>query len=76
MSLKQNDIFLEEVQTKRQEWLDRFGQTNKDVHIDSFGEYIIDVVDIEPHEPGGIYEKKIYIPKDLSLNIFDYDSTQ
>lgn len=62
MSHPVNDIWLE----RRAEWLDDYGCTERDVLTDEKGdEYIMDVVDLEPNEHGGIYSTKVYLPDNL-----------
>ena len=76
MSHIANTIYMEDVFQRRTDWLSDMGFTERDVMSDRCGEYVIDVVDMEPHETGGIYERKIYLPQELSSNIFKHDSVR
>lgn len=59
MSHKANDLFMEDVLQKRQEWLVENGRQDGDVMEDEKGEYIL--IDGENN-----YEK-LYLSKELTL---------
>lgn len=52
-------------EAKRAQWLKEHHATEEDVFRDRIGEYIKDVIDLEPHEAGGIQDTKIRLPDEI-----------
>jgi hypothetical protein len=62
MSLKENDIYFENVYAERCEWLEAEGKTENDVKTDDDGEEYVIVCMEEGEER---HFEKVYLPKEL-----------
>lgn len=74
MSHIANEIILDEIQENRGQWLEDHGHETSEVFENERGEYVLDVVDMEPSEAGGIYERKLYLPVEATLRLLEREA--